>query len=379
MGAGGVSPTEESRKTPAPFWFLDELDFQTGEAVFIQAGRADLSRAIFLDQRGDRAIGESLRIPVSGLKSYGTPSENERPPAIIWHTSFCCSTLIAACLDWPGFSLAVKEPRALVELASARLEDKTLATDELVGVVIGALGRSPTPTERVVLKPSNGANTLISTCSQIAEPTGQGPMLMLYSSCRDYLNAVAWGGPIVGGADLRKGAARSLLAQRALAVHPRMRWTAEDLCSLTDFQAAALLWHVQVAEMRAAVEALGRQRVRSLDCAQFLADPSSVLSDIDAFFDLHLGPARVAEIVASSKLHRYAKKPDEVFDAARRQEIFRRVDKALGPTLDAIVAWSYALCPETPRGDPIGQSVMGCGGRSATQPGVSESRRAGLC
>jgi hypothetical protein len=53
-------------------------------------------------------------------------------------------------------------------------------------------------------------------------------------------------------------------------------------------------------------------------------------------------------------MRRYAKKPDQPFDVARRQAVFDQVNRAFGRTIDAIVDWSYEMCPETPRGDPIG-------------------------
>ena len=365
MGVSSVSFAEVAvASSVEPFWFLDRLDFQASEAVFVRTDRAALSDAVFLDPRFERQVMVQRRAPFSKLEP--APSL-QRPPAIIWHTSFCCSTLIASCLDWPGVAMAVKEPGALVELSHAASMGELAATDALGKAVFSALARGVDPNERVVLKPSNGANGLIPVAGAMG-----AQMLMLYSSCRDFLSAVAWGGPITGGVEMRKSAARQLLAQRACGSNPTVRWSPAELCTLTDFQAAALLWHVQVAEMRAAAEALGPGQVRALDCELFLADPKGVLNDLDAFFDLDLGGARIAEVVAGPKLQRYAKKPDEVFDTARRNQIFKRVEQAMGATLDAIVDWSYQVCPETPRGNPIGKSVIGCGQVASSKPTAAQ-------
>ena len=163
-------------------------------------------------------------------------------------------------------------------------------------------------------------------------------MLLLYSSCRDFLLS------IVAGAEDRRELVRELLAERAAHGRPSTRWRLEDLGAMTDLQTAAVLWHVQVAEFRAMAHALGPRRARSLDCAAFLSDPAQGLDRLDAFFGLGLGRARTGAVARDLKLSRYAKQP--------------RIQAAQGSQLDDLVAWGYRACPETPHGDPIGAALM---------------------
>ena len=329
-----------------PAWFLDRLDLRRGLGVFTRTSRATLAKTVFLDPRWDRAGAEQRVAPLAQIRDFQAPGP---PPAIIWHSAFCCSTLIADCLDAQGVSLALKEPMALVDLDLARRQGVAGADDRLAAAALALLGRGFTSGERVVIKPSNGANALMAAAAGAG-----GPMLMLYSSCRDFILSVVGGGPEIAGGEVRRKFVRDLLADRVLAGRAGPRWRPPDLCQMTDLQAAALLWHLQMAEFRAAAQALGPRRARSLDCEAFLAAPAQTLERLDRFFGLGLGQARIDAIVQGPKLSRYAKQPTESFDVAVRRKGLSEVEATLGPWLEALVAWSYQVSPETPRGDPVG-------------------------
>jgi len=140
-----------------PAWFLDGLDLRKNVAVLTRTTRDALSAGVFLDHRWDRQGAPRAPVPISALRAL---PGNARP-AVLWHTAFCCSTLIADLLDAPGACLALKEPVALVELAAARRAGAPVADDRLAQAVFARLAQSPSPTERVVIKPSNGANALV--------------------------------------------------------------------------------------------------------------------------------------------------------------------------------------------------------------------------
>jgi hypothetical protein len=331
-----------------PAWFLHRLDTERDAAIFIKTSRRALSDAAFLDPSWDRGQTPRRVVPLSLLKSF----QGERPaPAVLWHSAFCCSTLIAGCLDAAGICLALREPAALPDLDTAwRRCD---ADEETVAAVLGLLGRGFTPDERVAIKPSNGANALLSP---VASAGGQH--VLIYSSCRDFLLAVAGGGPSAGGGEDRRRLVRALLGERITVGRPGFRWRPEELFAATDLQAAALLWHAQMAEFRAVTRAQGRRRVRSLDCEVFLAEPRRTLEALDSFLEFGLGAARIETAASGPKLSRYAKQPNRAFGAEQRREGLEAVAAELGEHLDQVVAWSYRVCPETPPGDPVGAPLL---------------------
>jgi hypothetical protein len=337
-----------------PEWFLDGLDAASATARFIRTSREALSQAVFLDPNWDRTGADFRYVPFADLKGHAARADS---PAAIWHSAFCCSTLIASCLDTPGAALAIKEPMGLVHLSAAVRRSLRTVDGPLIGASWLLLGRRFEPRERVVIKPSNGANALLPQAAALG-----GPTLLLYSSCRDFISSIAVGGPVSDGGEERRRFVRDLIFERFVEGRQEARWRLADLVALTDLQLAALLWHIQMAEFRALSRAPALRRVRSLDCEAFLADPRGVLEALDAFFGLGLGAERIEHVIAGPRLSRYAKQPSQGFSAAQRRERLRQAELTLGSTLDSVVAWSYRACPETPDGDPVGSPLMAdCG------------------
>ena len=203
----------------------------------------------------------------------------------------------------------------------------------------------------MVIKPSNGANNLLGV------DTG-GQALLLYSKCRDFVLSVAAGLPAHQGGEDRRRFVRTLMLDRATSARPNIPWRPVDISVMTDLQIAPLLWHSQVMEFRAAARRRGAARVRSLDCADFLADPRRGLTAIDECLGLGLGPARIEAAVGGEKLARHAKTPGVVFSPTKRDQAMAATAEAIGPVLDEVVDWSYRVCPATLPGDPVGAPLL---------------------
>jgi hypothetical protein len=317
-----------------PRWFLDGLDPASGQASFVLTDRAALSAEPFLDHRWRRQGETRVDVPLSGL---GAISAEPATLSFIWHTSFCASTLLAACLDAAGGCLALREPRVLVIMAalkrSGQLRDPVLAR-----AVFTLLARRFSPGEQVLIKPSNSANTLIAEAAVLTK----GPMLLLYSDCESFLISMA-----------RKGAAgfsyvRELFMTLAADGHPAGRWPAEQLFKLTDLQMAALVWRMQMEGLEAASKTLGG-RARSLDCRRFLDDPGPVLCALDDFLGLSLGRETTLQAPAGPLFTRDVKHPGESFDPEARAGEGRRLRARLGPDIDAVLASMAQAFPHPPK------------------------------
>lgn len=304
-------------------WFLHAIDLGAGQARFTRTNRQALSAQTFLDPRWSRAGAAETALPLDALADAPEPP---RAPGIIWHSAFCCSTLIATCLDKPGKALALKEPMALVNLAQPGA-GVSAPHPRLVRGAVRLLARSFDGRERVVIKPSNAANSLIEAAAPAA-----GPMLFLHSNLRWFLLSVVRGG------EQRRAWVRPLLIQRLGA--DDLRRIGLDLALLTDLGAAALLWRLQMAEFEAAVARYGAQRARLLDCEAFLAAPEQALSELDAFFELGLGEAHMLETVRGPAFFRHAKNPRAAFDLTRHRRDLALAEQSLGQDLGLIIDWS---------------------------------------
>ncbi|HEY3637556.1 MAG TPA: hypothetical protein VGK90_05335 [Rhizomicrobium sp.] len=323
-----------------PSWFAEGFDPRSGEFLFVKTNREQLAAQAFLDWRWDRASAPRLRLARTALPALrmGHP-----PPRLIWHTGFCCSTLIAKSLDRPGVNLSLCEPQLLVDVAEAQRIERApqRADSDITHAAFALLSRPQSAGERVTIKSSPAANRLLRTAGST------GPSLFLYSDCRSFLISI-----VKMGEDGRKYARRLFLALLADG-HAQAQWPAPQLLSLSDLELAALVWHMQIAEFRRAWPTFAPDRAASLDCDALLAEPEECLHRLDSFFSLGIGGDHLKQVVAGPLFRRNAKTGEDAFDADRRSIAHERIAQGLGNNLARIVAQSYEICRTTPRNTPL--------------------------
>jgi hypothetical protein len=325
-------------------WFPEHFDASSGGLSFVATDSDVLASQTFLDTRWDRGRAERRRANAASMTDQ-LPQELPRPN-FIWHTGFCCSTLLAKALDRPGHNLSLCEPQILVEVADAKRAGvlaRTSQSARIPQLIFHLLGRGFAPGARMTLKPAPAANCLVREAALHTS----GPMLFLYSDCRSFLISIAKMGEVG-----RKYARRMFLAVLGDG-HPPAQWPVTQLLSLSDLEIAALVWHMQVAEFLRNWPLLGTKRAFSLDCDAFLASPADVLARLDEIFSLNLGAERAREVAATPLFGRNAKDAERAYDSRLRNEEHGRVEEQLGGDLDSIVKTSYNLCRATPRGAPL--------------------------
>jgi hypothetical protein len=126
---------------------------------------------------------------------------------------------------------------------------------------------------------------------------------------------------------------------------------------MPDLQLTALVWHMQMAELRRSAVAIGRERARVLDFDTFLADPQAALRAADAFLELDLGERHIADLVNGPALKQYSKDTSAAYDPAARAAEKDRLRSHLGEDLERVQAWAREIYPEhfqaTGRGAPL--------------------------
>lgn len=327
-----------------PGWFPMSFDAAQQRFSFIRTNRATLASEPFLDYRWDRAGHHHVQVPFEAVAARLAPADPQARMHFLWHTSFCCSTVIAAALDHRGANLSLREPAVLVMAADAKretLNGRRPMPPRLPEVAFRLLARRHADGECITVKPSNFANILI----QDAARWTAGKSLFLYSDLERFLLTVA-----NGGLPLKKYA-RRLFAGIVGDRGERPPWSIAEIIQLSDLEVAAIAWHLQIAEFQRS-RAFLADRVASLNCDRFLADPLSTLAKLDQFFELQIG-APTLQHACGSMLTRNAKRPGHPFDADRKRSELDATRASLGSELQDIVEWSYRACPGTPRGDPL--------------------------
>lgn len=323
-------------------WFPEDYAPGMKSISFVRTDAATLARQTFLDQRWNRSdyarTTLSLDAIADELPAHGPPPELN----FIWHTSFCCSTLIAAALQVPNRNLSLKEPILLATAANmkrAATFDGAQVHPRLYDIVFRLLARRPDLDTAITVKPSNFANILIRDSARFT----RGKSLFLYSDLPSFLVSVA-----KSGLQLSKYARRLFFGILRDEGKP-LRWSAADLFQMSDLEVAAIAWHMQIGEFRRSWGEMGECRVASLNCDAFLAEPQRALEKLDDFFGYRLGTETIRGIVNGPIFSHHAKLPQAPFGAEQRRIEQDRARKLLGADLDRIIAWSYSIFPEAPR------------------------------
>jgi hypothetical protein len=269
----------------------------------------------------------------------------------IWHTAFCCSTLIARALDCEGRNLSLKEPGILLTLAEAKRQNAIGSgkpfSYRFAETVFRLLYRPFHDGEKVTIKPPNFANHALREAIQLT----QGRHLFLFSDCRSFLVSVA------KKRDYGRTFARDLFARIVGdGGNEQQAWPLTEAFRLTDLRAAAIAWHMQIAEFQRNWALLAPGRAASLDCDAFLDAPEETLGRIDDFLELGLGREHLATV--GETLSRHSKSATTVFSNDTRRAEHARIAAEMGDDLDRIVAWSYQVCRNTPRGAPLAAPLV---------------------
>jgi hypothetical protein len=237
--------------------------------------------------------------PVSQLT---VSSPDRRALHYVFHSAFCCSTLLARALDIPGVSMALKEPQILQELAY-HARAKALSRD-MIQTVVNLLSRPFSPTEVVVAKPSNGANVIANDLMGI---DARSKAIFLYAPLPRFLRSIAnkglWG----------RRWARRLYALLANDLKIDFGLSSAEQFELTDLQVSALAWLMQHAQ-GAALTARFPDRVRTLDSETLLGRRADAIEAVAAHFGLALDERKAREIARGPVFATHSKEIGRSFD-----------------------------------------------------------------
>lgn len=302
---------------------LYAADWRSGLLGFVPASRQALSDLPFLD---NRTLGTSQKKAALPFDQVARLFSGTGTCDFLFHSAFCCSTLIARVLDFPGKCLSLKEPFALLGLSGLKRNAPAEAWATWAGAVLPLLARPFSPGERTLLKPSNGANNLLP---EILGQTGAGKAVLLYSDLESFLVSVLSGGP-----------------ERARFVSGILELFRKDfggdlagLVAPTPLHEAALAWGLQLRLFEKTAKEMGPDKVRTLDCQRFLENPGETLSRLSAFYGYGLTPDEAKDIVAGPLMTRHAKE-GRAFEAGERAAEKLQVLKTNSGEIAGAVTWT---------------------------------------
>jgi hypothetical protein len=300
--------------------------------VFTHAPRELQRKLVFLDRRFLADAPKSAPIPASELAE---PARNAaRPLHFIFHTAFCCSTLLTRALDLPGVSMGVKEPAILVPLSHPALAQPRADSVDPLGVALDLLSRPLTPGETQIVKPSNAANALV-TAIMDKRPTSK--TLVLYSPLDAYLRSSARMG--MTGRQFN----RQMFAQLAQSIPLLQPYKVQELMLQTDLQIAAQVWLMQAVLLDSVANGYGPDRMRTLKSSTLLAKKAESLERLGAFFNLSATREDWGRLASGPVFANEAKSQDETpFDP----EAKKAADALHSAEVAAAFTWAQGLAAQ---------------------------------
>ena len=257
-------------------WLAHRFD-PTGDTIHFRHVPRDAHRsATFLT---DEYLGvEPTPIVIRRAEVVAT-APSPAPVHFIFHSAFCCSTLLARAFDIPGKAMGLKEPPILNDITGWRLrgaEGKHVAA--ALDDALRLLAQPFVPGEATVIKPSNLLNPLAPVMMQM-RPDAKA--VLLRAPLPVFLKSVAkkemWGRLWV----------RDLLVKQLREGFVDLGFEQSDYLGLTDLQAAAVGWLAQQA-LFARMVAQFSERVMMLDSETLLDKPDESLAALATLFGISL-------------------------------------------------------------------------------------------
>lgn len=317
-----------------PAWVPHFYDPHRDSLSFAYLPR-DTQRAItFLDPRFIPHDAESpsfqiAQLPASDIRAAAGPLH------FIFHTGFCCSTLLTRAIDIPGVSMGLKEPVVLANFADYWANSRRNAgAFEALSVTLDLLSRPLTPGETQVAKPSTVVNHIIP---HILHARQDARAILLYSSLDSFLRAIARRG--VEGRIF----ARQLFHQFAPVNPLESGYRDDDAMLQSDLQIAAQAWLMQISFMEQITKRFGVDRIRVLNAETFLSDTVAALTQIGAFFDLGLKRDHAQAVADGAIFREHAKELGRPFDAAAQRAQYDDAGAAHREELMMTKDWARAL------------------------------------
>ena len=312
----------------APQWLAHRYSHGHDAFQFIDVPRALRRKVPFLTD-AELRIDAPLLLKRSDVMSVAPVPA---PLHFIFHSAFCCSTLLANAFDLPGVAHALKEPVVLNDLIGWR---HARGGNARFGVVLRdaltLLARPFDDGETVVVKPSNLINEL---AGEILDGTPGVRAIFIEAPLPEFLASIASKG-LEGRLWVR-----DLLAKQMNGGLVRFGFSTDDLFRQTDLQVAALGWLVQH-QLFAALSGRFPGRIRWLTSPELLADPDCAVRRAASHFGVELADGVRTELVAD--VFARNAKDGTAFGAANRSAAQRDAATLHADELDKVLHWANVV------------------------------------
>jgi hypothetical protein len=323
-------PSKSALIAADPFWFPYRFEEASDNIHFRYLTREDHRRVTFLT---DEYLGAGDDIFVIKRGEAVGLASAAGPVHFIFHSAFCCSTLLARAFDISGVSMGLKEPWILNDIAGWRLRGApgprvAEAMDHALALMARPMGAG----EASIIKPSNLLNGLAPAMMQL-RPDARA--LLLRAPLAVFLKSI-----VKKGIDGRLWV-RDLLTKQVREGYIDLGLDEWDYLRLTDLQSAAVGWLAQQAGFER-LAASHPKRVRTLDSETLLTRPRDALMAMSSLYGLPLA-AEAIDAILTGPAFGTDSKTGKTFDLANRDAGYATAAAANADEIEKVLAWAEAV------------------------------------
>ena len=312
-------------------WFAHRYDPEHDAVHFVRMSRDVHRAATFVT---DEFLPTGLDKLVLSRADIIAAAPPPGPVHFIFHSAFCCSTVLARAFDNPRVAMGLKEPPIFNDIVGWRHRGggPPARVAQVLDQMTSLLARPIGIGEAVIIKPSNLANGL---ARGLLAMRGKSKALLLYAPLETYLKSIA-----KKQMDGRLWV-RDLLVKLLNEGLVDLGFTTEDYLGQTDLQDAAVGWLAQQA-LFARLAGEYPDRVRTLDSEALLTRPIEVMRALAGLYELPLDNARIREIVAGPAFTAHSKSNVSFGRNARAAE-YDAAATLYGDEIAKVVIWADAV------------------------------------
>ena len=313
------------------------VDFDALQVAFVGMNREDYLASVFLDDRvhrsSDRIVSVELKKVLGFCERYYS---SQCSANYLFHTAYCCSTLLSRLLDRPRETLVYREPIVLTQLAMAS-RDPSIALDasmlkRSIRALHFLLSRSYGE-EVPVIKPSDSCNNIIA---ELMGASKNSRALLMYSSLQSFILS-----------NLKSPERRNFLFTQFL---QRAKMDAASIACLSSIntetlsagQSAAFVWLVQMLHSEKAIVRAPKS-IYSMDADSFLSCPERALHKINALFGLGFDDASLADILQADAFRKHSKNAGTDYGIEQRADEKEKLAAEWAGDIKEGVAWVESI------------------------------------
>jgi len=325
-----IDPPQIDQMMSDAAWLAHRYDASRDAFHMVHISRTHHRKVPFLTDEG---FGKSLRpfeVPRSAAIAHA-PSPG--PVHFIFHSAFCCSTLLVSAFDAAGMSMGLKEPMLFNDISGWRHRGaQGPQVARVLDESLHLLARPFSPGEAIIIKPSNIANPLIPAIMALR---AEARAVFLYAPLPDYLISIArkamWGRLWV------RDLLGKLLAEGMvdLGIDPK------DYLGLTDLQVAAVGWLAQQAQFRDLLLRIGARAV-GLNSEIFVRNPAHSLETLYQHFQLP-DAVNAAKAMVETDVFRRNSKTGDAFSAKDRSDAVRDGRDVHAGEIEKVEHWAKEI------------------------------------